>query len=110
VSGAPPARFPWRRYVGFALLILLLALLPVISVAIAATLANLNGCALDEGSVHPCLIAGADWGETLYTLSVLGWLGLATIPFGIAGLGMLLVALLVHRFTWRRARRREIEP
>ena len=98
-------RFPWARYLWLAVLLLLIALAPVISVVVAGMLANANGCALDEGSVHPCLIAGADWGEALYTMGVAGWLALATLPFGVMALGALAIVLLVHRFIWHRDRR-----
>lgn len=74
------------------LLILFVAFLPAISVAIAGSIANANGCQLDEGSVHPCLVNGTDMGETLYTMGVMGWFMLATIPIG---LGLVVVYLIV---------------
>lgn len=74
------------------LLILFVAFLPVISVAIAGSIANANGCQLDEGSVHPCIVNGSDMGETLYTMGVMGWFMLATIPIG---LGLVVVYLIV---------------
>lgn len=71
--------------------ILFVAFLPLFSVAIAGGIANANGCELDEGSVHPCVVAGTDMGETLYAMGVMGWLMLATIP---VGLGLVVVYLL----------------
>ncbi len=56
---------------------------PVLSVLVAATIANLNDCTLHEGFVNPCVIAGVDWGGALYAMGVMGWLGLVTLPFGL---------------------------
>jgi hypothetical protein len=95
-------RFPSIPYIVGFVLLLAFTLAPVASVVIASLLANAHNCRLDEGSVHPCLIAGADWGETLYTLGVLGWLMLVTLPLGAIGLLVLAVVLLIHRNIWRR--------
>ena len=73
--------------------ILLLAALPLISVAVAGEIATANGCDLDEGSVHPCVVNGQDIGETLYTLGMMGWFMLVSIPVGI-GLAVLYVVLV----------------
>ena len=46
--------------------------------------------------------AGHDYGQTLYTMGVLGWLMLPTLPAGgIAGL-LWLVLLLLHHSRWKR--------
>jgi hypothetical protein len=76
--------------------ILLLAFSPFIGAMAAGTIANANGCQLDEGSVHPCVVNGRDIGQSLYTFGVLGWLGLATIPIGLSVLGIYLVLALVY--------------
>jgi hypothetical protein len=76
--------------------IVLLAILPLISVIGAGMVANSAGCQLDEGSVHPCLINGSDYGETLYFFGVLGWLSLVTLPFGAMALLAWLAILLIH--------------
>lgn len=86
-----------RRMLLYLLLILALALSPVLSVMTASAIASLAGCRLDEGSVHPCMVAGFDMGETLYTLFVLGWLGLVTLPLGaVALLGWILKAVIFY--------------
>ena len=41
---------------------------------------NAYGCKVDEGSAHPCIINGHDYGELLYSLGVMGWFMLVTIP------------------------------
>lgn len=83
--------------------IILFAFLPVLSVLIAGITAQMSGCQVDEGSVHPCMIAGFDAGELLYSLTVLGWLMLATIPAGLIMLVIWMLAFLVH--LWRRRHR-----
>lgn len=73
-------------------LILFLAFLPVLSVAAAGAIANANGCDLDEGSVHPCLVNGVDMGETLYSMGVMGWFMLATLPLGLGAAAVYIAA------------------
>ncbi|MCB4769706.1 hypothetical protein LGR54_13900 [Ancylobacter sp. Lp-2] len=89
-DASPPARRRrWGRLYALGLLVIVfLALAPLLSALLAGLIANLAGCRLDEGSVHPCIIAGRDVGEPLYTMGVLGWLSLATLPAG----GILLLA------------------
>ena len=97
--------FPWRRYLGAALLILLLASLPMLSALIAELIANANGCTLHEGNSYPCHVFGEDIGDLLYTMFVLGWLMLLTIPYGVIALALLLITLILHllmRWWWRR--------
>ena len=66
-----------------AAIVTLLAWLPALAVAIAYATATAAGCRLDEGSAHPCIIAGIDVGGLLYTMQVLGWLFIATIPVAV---------------------------
>lgn len=69
---------------------------------IAEGVASLANCELNEGSVHPCVIVGHDWGETLYAMGMFPWFLLITFPlFG----GVLLVWLIleiVHASSRRR--------
>jgi hypothetical protein len=95
-------RFPWLIYLILLFVILAVALAPVGSVALCGWIANANGCQVDEGSVHPCMINGKDYGQLLYTLGVLGWLMLVTIPAGMIGFILWLVALIIHRVSWRK--------
>lgn len=96
--------FPWKLYLGVFLSIALVALLPVLSVAIAGGIASLADCRLDEGNVHPCVILGADFGGLLYGMGVLGWLMLVTLPLGaLAGFGWVLV--WIGHFAWHKWRR-----
>jgi uncharacterized membrane protein len=52
---------------------------PLLSALLAYQIASSLGCTLDEGSVHPCLLAGRDIGDLLYVMGVMGWLMLVTI-------------------------------
>ncbi|MEP9377624.1 hypothetical protein ABLE91_12970 [Aquabacter sp. CN5-332] len=93
-----------RAYSLSLLCIALFALFPVISVALVSLVATAAGCTVNEGGVHPCLIAGADLGGLLYTMGVLGWLGLVTLPVGAILLAVWAVLLLGH-LGWRALRR-----
>ena len=85
---------PLFIHVFIVLAILFIAALPLISVAIASEIANANGCQLDEGSVHPCIVNGVDQGELLYTMGMMGWFMLATIPLGL-GAAALYILIVV---------------
>jgi len=73
-------------------LILLFAAAPILVAVGAGTYAQSHGCTLHEGFVNPCIVDGEDIGKTLYSLGVLGWFSLATIPIGgVAALILILV-------------------
>lgn len=71
-----------NRRTGFIVLIMLTiaGAAPIISVIAAGFVAGSLGCTLDEGSIHPCVVAGIDLGAVLYAMGVAGWLMLATGP------------------------------
>lgn len=74
---------------------LVIGLLPIFSVLIASFAANAFGCDLNEGSIHACVVMGADIGGTLYTMFVMGWLGLISLPIAAFGvLGLLILGLI----------------
>jgi hypothetical protein len=95
-------KFPWIAYLIVLFTILAVALAPVGSVVLCSWIANSHGCKVDEGSVHACVIGGKDYGQLLYTLGVLGWLMLLTVPGGAVAFIICLVVLLVHRSNWRK--------
>jgi hypothetical protein len=70
---------------------------PWISVAIAASIAESNGCELNESEITPCVVGGEDLGETLYTMGMMGWIGIATCPIALV---MLVIYLLVVIILW----------
>ena len=77
---------------------------PIISIVVAGTIANLNDCRLHEGFVNPCLVGGTDMGQTLYTMSVLGFFAIATIPIGV----VLFVVWTIGWLIWSARRRRQV--
>ncbi len=95
-------RFPWILYWIVLVPIIFLALAPVGSVVACGLIANAYGCRVDEGSVHPCIINGLDYGQLLYTLGVLGWLMLVTLPGGAFAFVVWLLVLIFHRASWRK--------
>ena len=77
------------------LFILLLAISPFLAAMTAGTIANRYDCDLDEGSIHPCIVNGNDIGDTLYTLGMLGWLMLGTIPLGMIAIAVYLFGIAI---------------
>ena len=55
---------------------------PVLSLALAATLSKLLGCTLNEADIHPCYVLGISIGPLLYGLSIMGWLMILSLPLG----------------------------
>ena len=96
------AKFPWWVYWVTLVVIVLFALAPVISVFFTYLVAEANGCQVDEGSVHTCMVMGQDWGELLYATGVMGWLALATVPLGGGALLVWLAIIIIHRIAWSR--------
>ena len=94
--------FPWIPYWIVLALIALVALAPIGSVVACGVIANSHGCKVDEGSAHPCVINGKDYGQLLYTLGVMGWLMLVTLPAGAFAFALWLIVLLLHRSAWRK--------
>ncbi|MBS9721659.1 hypothetical protein JYU29_13300 [Tianweitania sp. BSSL-BM11] len=82
--------------------ILLFATAPILSVFTVYSVADAYGCRVDEASVHPCVINGTDYGETLYQFGVMGWFMLITIPAGALLLAVWLVVALITLFRWHR--------
>lgn len=82
--------------IGYGVIVLWM-LLPMISVLTAGVIAQAAGCDLDEGSAHPCTVAGMDVGEALYTMFVMGWMFFLTVPTGLVALVLFTVIVLVKR-------------
>lgn len=92
----------WKLLIILFVLIALLALSPIISIVVAGTIASLNGCALGDLNAQPCMIGGEDYGKFLYSLSMMGWFAIGTLPLGGAALLALVVIqialkLIQHR-------------
>ena len=94
--------FTWILYWIILVLIALFAFAPVGSVVACGVIANAHGCRVDEGSVHPCVINGKDYGQLLYTLGVMGWFMLLTLPAGVIAFVLWIIVLVLHRSAWRK--------
>jgi hypothetical protein len=90
--------------------ILLWTIWPVILVAIAGAIASANGCELNETVINSCIVNGREMGDTLYSMGVMGWFMLVTIPTGLLALLIFLLLLLIEWIVGRRkVRRRQAE-
>lgn len=81
-------------------LCLLIGIAPILSMLIATGIASAAGCMLNEGGSYPCLILGADWGETLNFMFVGAWFFFLTFPLaliGALGLGVMGILTLVQK-------------
>src|SRR5438094_10348574 len=96
-----PKRFPWVWYLLALFVIVAFAFAPIGSVMLCAAIANANGCKVDEGSVHPCIINGHDYGELLYDLGVGGWLMLVPLHGGLVAYVSCLMFANLHRVACR---------
>src|SRR5205807_9005423 len=94
-------RFPWIVYWIVLALIILVALAPMGSVVACGLIANANGCKVDEGSVHLCIINGQDYGHLLYARGVAAWLLLEPLPGGLVAFIIPLLILSRRREHWR---------
>jgi hypothetical protein len=101
-SGSAGKKFPWAIYLIVLFVILLITLAPIGSVVACSWIANSYGCKVDEGSVHPCIIGGVDRGQLLYTMGVMGWFMLLTLPAGAFAILGWIIILIVHRSRWRK--------
>ncbi|MFC5586689.1 hypothetical protein ACFPOD_16365 [Nitratireductor kimnyeongensis] len=84
-----------RIFTVLLVVILVLAALPVLSVAASSILASTYGCTVHEGFSNPCMIAGTDRGDMLYSMFVMGWLGIISLPLGMAALIAWTIALMI---------------
>ena len=67
------------RRIGLLILMVVIGIAPLVSVFLAGTIADLNGCSLHEGFVQPCIVLGADIGGLLYNMIAIGWLMLISL-------------------------------
>jgi hypothetical protein len=83
-----------------AALSVLFGVLPLLITLLAAFIAGLNGCKLDEGNPHPCKVCGVEMGETLYGMGLSAWFCLLTIPAGLLMLAVNIVWLIAEIVRW----------
>ena len=70
---------------------------PLVCALIATLVAAICGCTLNETAAAPCVVFGVDLGKTLYTLGVMGWLGVVTLPTGGAALVLYTIFVVAQR-------------
>jgi hypothetical protein len=64
---------PKRMMIWALALILLFGAFPLLTLVSAVLFASTFGCQLDEGSIHPCIVLGLDFGGLVYPMTVGGW-------------------------------------
>ena len=82
--------------------LLLVCLAPLLSMAVAEFIAQVNGCKLDLASVHPCVVGGRDISHALLTLGMMGYFLFATMP---AVFTIVVAWVLVELIAWLRRSR-----
>ena len=88
-------KYAWVIHIFVLLAIILCSISPFFGVAYAGAVTEKYGCELNEGSIHPCMVNGVDRGEDLYAQGMLGWLGIASVPLGLAALVLYIVIVLI---------------
>ena len=84
--------------------IALLALSPLLIAFAASSAAERLGCGLNEGDPRPCFFHGKDIGGALYTMFVMAWLSVGSLPLGIVA-ALIVTAVVLDRSSrrlWRR--------
>jgi hypothetical protein len=84
------------KWVGYGVIILWM-FWPLILAFMASAIASHFGARLDEGDAHPCIVHGKDIGGALYSMFVMGWVGLLTIPSGFLLLVFFTVTIIKGR-------------
>jgi hypothetical protein len=77
---------------------ILIGVFPVILSLLAGMIASANGCTLNEGTKHACVVLGVDIGGALYAMGLAIWFSVATLPVGVAGLAVSLIWLITRAF------------
>ena len=91
-----------RAFRAVMAVLLFICLLPLMSMAVAEFIAQVNGCKLDLTGAHPCIVGGRDIGHDLLTLGMMGYFLFATMPAGV-GIVVLWVVVELIAFIRRRA-------
>jgi hypothetical protein len=95
----------WTLRIGIIGMVLsaVVALLPIGAVLVSEIISTAAGCTVNEAYADPCIVAGVDIADLLYTLFVSGWLALISLPFGGAGVMVFGIVSLVGAFTHKRS-------
>ena len=85
-----------------AILSVIVAVLPIVSMITAGVIANAFGCALDESGTSSCPTPVGDIGELLSMMGLFGWLVFFSVPIGVLGLLIALIVFVVALLLGRR--------
>jgi hypothetical protein len=85
-------------------MILLFGTFPLWSTLLAVLFASAFGCSLNEGFVQPCVVLGRDFGGLLYSVGLVFWFAMFTVP--LAGMALLVWLVVLVVVLFRRRRRR----
>ena len=101
-----PLRTTLASRIGLVVLVVMTvaSVAPLVSVIVSSGIANALDCPIDEGSAHPCRLAGTDIGDFLYAAFVMGWLMLLAAPVMLVAV-LFWIVLAVRALRRRRARR-----
>lgn len=77
---------------------LIACLVPIIISIPPGIIAAIAGCTITSGPAEPCLIAGVDWYGPLHNLTMLGVLGMVTIPLFIVILMIWGVTEVIYKY------------
>jgi hypothetical protein len=91
-----------RAFRAVMAVLLLIGLSPLMSMAAAEFIAQVNGCKLDLTGAHPCIVGGQDIGHGLLTLGMMGYFLFVTMPAVAAIVAFWIVVELIA-FVRRRA-------
>ena len=83
----------FRIMMGLALFV---CALPLAGILVTAFVAKQLGCQVDEGSVHPCYLFGISIGDALYSMGVMGWFMLLTLPLAAIIVLAWIVTEVIH--------------
>jgi hypothetical protein len=93
------------RAIILLVLIALFAIHPILVSMLAGYVARSAGCHLDEGGVHPCVIAGRDYGALLYDMGTYLWAIMFSFFAAEAALVILLATYVVRRLLRKRGKK-----
>ena len=70
---------------------------PIVGALIATVVSAICGCRVNEAVPTPCVVFGVDIGKALYTLGVMGWLGVVTLPTGGVAFALFTIFVVAQR-------------
>ena len=81
------------------------AVIPIVSMLIAATIANIYGCSINESGTSVCETPIGDLGELLSMMGIFGWFVFFTVPTGLIGL---IIAIILFAASFISKRNKEM--